>query len=40
MVTETGVANAEITIEGIHVTSDKNGIIQMQVPLEHQKANI
>lgn len=37
VVTETGVANAEITIEGIHVTSDKNGIIQMQVPLEHQK---
>ena len=38
VVTEKGVANAEITIEGIHVTSDKNGIIQMQVPLEHQKS--
>lgn len=38
VVTEEGVANAEITIEGIHVTSDKNGIIQMQVPLEHQKS--
>lgn len=38
VVTEKGVANAEISIEGIHVTSDKNGIIQMQVPLEHQKS--
>lgn len=35
---EKGVANARISIEGINATSDKNGIIQIQVPLDRQKS--
>ena len=35
---EKGVANVRISIEGINATSGKNGIIQIQVPLDRQKS--